>query len=329
MSQWHCQVGGQQYGPVQLEILKAWAAQGRVKATDYVWEEGTPAWVQASSVPGLCVPPSPASPAGLGSMVLVAPPGGTGGQMFNDDITASARAALRGRWGLPIGFCLIYALLQMAAALLPYIGLLALLIFDGPLVLGAVVFFLTFTRGGQAELGMLFAGFNRFGTAMAALLLRSLFVQLWFLLGALPGSLLALIVLVVMRVSGSNENEAAKTLMMAGLVVGVVLGAILAVLAQLGYSQTMYFLADDRSLGPLAAIRQSKQMMQGHRGRLFLLKLRFLLWGLLCLLTCGIGYIWLAPYVATSFARFYDDLRPPAGVPMAATVPQPIVPPPA
>lgn len=40
MKQWHCSIGGQQYGPVSEEDLRSWAVTGRIKPTDYVWSEG-------------------------------------------------------------------------------------------------------------------------------------------------------------------------------------------------------------------------------------------------------------------------------------------------
>ena len=64
----------------------------------------------------------------------------------------------------------------------------------------------------------------------------------------------------------------------------------------------------------MAAIRGSKQIMAGHKARLFLLHLRFIGWSLLCLLTCCIGFLFFLPYLATSLACFHNDLRPPARV---------------
>jgi len=46
----------------------------------------------------------------------------------------------------------------------------------------------------------------------------------------------------------------------------------------------------------------------GHRWKLFCLGLRFIGWILLCLLTFGIGLLWLWPYMGVSYARFYDDV---------------------
>ena len=53
MKQWHCSIGGQQYGPVSDEELHSWAIAGRIKPTDYVWCEGMTDWVPASAVEGL------------------------------------------------------------------------------------------------------------------------------------------------------------------------------------------------------------------------------------------------------------------------------------
>ncbi len=80
------------------------------------------------------------------------------------------------------------------------------------------------------------------------------------------------------------------------------------IIAYLSYSQTFFILADDKSLGPLAAIRKSKEMMQGNRWKLFWLWCRFIGWFLLSVLTCGIGFLWLGPYFNVSLAKFYDDI---------------------
>jgi len=52
MAQWYAQVGGQRYGPVSDEEIRAWYAQGRVKPADYVWSEGMANWAQAGGVFG-------------------------------------------------------------------------------------------------------------------------------------------------------------------------------------------------------------------------------------------------------------------------------------
>lgn len=82
------------------------------------------------------------------------------------------------------------------------------------------------------------------------------------------------------------------------------------IMAGLSYAMTYFIIADDPTIGPLQAITKSKEMMRGHKWKLFLLHWRFLGWVLLCILTLGIGILWLVPYVSTSLAHFYEDIRP-------------------
>ncbi|MDD5094291.1 MAG: DUF975 family protein [Dehalococcoidia bacterium] len=81
------------------------------------------------------------------------------------------------------------------------------------------------------------------------------------------------------------------------------------VIAALSYSQIYFIIANDRSIGPMQAMRKSKEIMGGHRWKLFCLLLRFIGWFLLCILTLGIGFLWLIPYITVSCARFYDDIN--------------------
>jgi uncharacterized membrane protein len=81
------------------------------------------------------------------------------------------------------------------------------------------------------------------------------------------------------------------------------------IIAALSYSMTFYILADDKSMKPQAILDKSKQMMDGHKLQLFYLCLRFFLLGLLCILTLGIGFLWLIPYANVTMADFYDEIR--------------------
>jgi uncharacterized membrane protein len=81
------------------------------------------------------------------------------------------------------------------------------------------------------------------------------------------------------------------------------------IIAALAYSQVFYILADNRMTGPLEAIRRSKEMMRGNKWKFFCLALRFVGWALLCILTLGVGFLWLFPYASVSAAKFYDDIR--------------------
>jgi|WetSurMetagenome_2_1015567.scaffolds.fasta_scaffold31525_3 uncharacterized membrane protein len=75
------------------------------------------------------------------------------------------------------------------------------------------------------------------------------------------------------------------------------------------YILTPYILKDYPELSYDDAINQSMSMMNGFKSKMFMLDLSFLGWAILCILTLGIGFLWLMPYVHTSHALFYEDLK--------------------
>lgn len=75
------------------------------------------------------------------------------------------------------------------------------------------------------------------------------------------------------------------------------------------YAMTPFILNDYPELTANQAIDLSSKMMKGHKFDLFWLMLSFLGWVLLGLLTLGIGYLWLVPYMYTSLAGFYNDVK--------------------
>ena len=75
------------------------------------------------------------------------------------------------------------------------------------------------------------------------------------------------------------------------------------------YALTPYIIMDEPELTARQAITRSCEIMQGRRWKLFCLSLSFIGWGILSLLTFGIGFLWLAPYMNASVAAFYEDAR--------------------
>ena len=75
------------------------------------------------------------------------------------------------------------------------------------------------------------------------------------------------------------------------------------------YAMTPFILEEHPELGANEAIDHSRAMMKGHKFDLFWLILSFIGWMILCLFTLGIGYLWLIPYMQTSIAGFYEDVK--------------------
>ena len=81
------------------------------------------------------------------------------------------------------------------------------------------------------------------------------------------------------------------------------------IIKSLAYSMTPFILKDYPELSANQAINLSMKMMEGRKFDLFYLYLSFIGWGILALFTLGIGYLWLMPYMYTSTAAFYQNVK--------------------
>ena len=75
------------------------------------------------------------------------------------------------------------------------------------------------------------------------------------------------------------------------------------------YAMAIYISKDKPELSAEECIQESRRMMSGHKGKLFLLDLSYIGWGILCILTCGILSLWVAPKMQTAHTLFYEDLK--------------------
>lgn len=81
------------------------------------------------------------------------------------------------------------------------------------------------------------------------------------------------------------------------------------IIKSLAYSMTPFILKDYPELSANQAINLSMKMMEGRKFDLFYLYLSFIGWGILAIFTLGIGYLWLMPYMYTSTAAFYQNVK--------------------
>ncbi len=77
----------------------------------------------------------------------------------------------------------------------------------------------------------------------------------------------------------------------------------------LAYSMVPYILADNPHMAPKRAIELSCRMTNGHKAELFGLLLSFIGWLLLGALCCGVGTLFVAPYMDSAYAEAYMQLR--------------------
>lgn len=81
------------------------------------------------------------------------------------------------------------------------------------------------------------------------------------------------------------------------------------IIKALAYSQAKYVIHDNPRLKGKEAIEISKRMTNGFKGDLFSMYLSFIGWYILVGLTCGILSIYVTPYVETTAAMYYENLK--------------------
>ena len=81
------------------------------------------------------------------------------------------------------------------------------------------------------------------------------------------------------------------------------------IMAALSYSLVYFIKLDHEDYGTTQVINESKRLMNGHKWEYFVLNLSFLGWILLGILTFGLLYFWLIPYMSVTQANFYNYLK--------------------
>jgi len=150
-------------------------------------------------------------------------------------------------------------------------GLLTLLL-GGPITVGLNYFFVKNVQSQRDELSVttpFTEAFKNYPRKLGGSLWMGLFVFLWGLLLIIPGLIKAI-----------------------------------------SYAMTQFILADCPNVKATDALKLSMRMMKGHKWEFFVLGLSFLGWELLSALTLGIlGVFYAGPYMRSSFAQYYLEVR--------------------
>lgn len=92
------------------------------------------------------------------------------------------------------------------------------------------------------------------------------------------------------------------------LIVGMLLligGCVVSVMITLKYALALVLLLDCEQMTIREAMRESCRLMKGNRGRLFYLMLSFIGLWILGVLSFGVGFLWISPYITQTKTVFY------------------------
>lgn len=128
-------------------------------------------------------------------------------------------------------------------------------------------------------------------------------------LSSLPAMIVGSIMgrsLLVMMLGGTPTGSEAPLFLL--FTVFYVAGTAVMVFVRLLLSQAYYLMLDFPEYTASELVRMSIRLMKGHKGRLFYIQLSFFPLMMVSMLSCGIGMLWLLPYMEATSANFYLDL---------------------
>jgi len=112
----------------------------------------------------------------------------------------------------------------------------------------------------------------------------------------------------------SGFNIYLKTLglwIVMGLCIGIATICLIVpgIIVALMFSQAFFILCEDNEKSITECLKESSEMMKGHKVELFVLGLSFIGWWIVVAITFGIGALWVYPYQQVTCANFYLALK--------------------
>lgn len=178
------------------------------------------------------------------------------------------------------------------------------------------------------SVGMVFSLFKTgsYIKTAGSMLWMELFLFLWSLLSLIPMVIAAALVMsepgfmqAMNRLftswdTGSIENwiESLDRGLLLNLSILPVVSVLLTIpylIKSFSYRMTPWILADNPQIGFRRALRLSMEMTYGSKWRMFVLDLSFLGWLFLGVLACGVGVLFVMPYIMATHAELYATLR--------------------
>lgn len=205
----------------------------------------------------------------------------------NQEYKNSALAALKGKWAPSLVCTIVFMLIVGAVTMLSYVVDLENLASGVLLIFLIFSFLLSLLVTNPLNVGVLNTFYELYKTGDENL----------------TGNMMKIAFGKVLR------NGWGMILMYIFVFLWTLLLVIPGIIKAFSYAMTPYILADYPELSANQAINLSRKMMKGHKFDLFWLGLSFIGWIVLGAFTFGIGYIWLIPYVQTSMAGFYQDVK--------------------
>ncbi len=230
-------------------------------------------------------------------------------------LKSDARASLSKYWGTAVGITLIPIVISigisMTLSFLPYpLSSLASILSSFVSIIisvGVSYFYLKLCSGYAPDASINDIGYALNGGKLGKTVLLYLLTLAYLLI---PTIVYIIGVAIALALYNLNTFPSSSTVVLLSLFIAILSIAFIvaAMFISLTYQLVYYVMVDFPELDTWSTWKKCAAIMKGNRLRLWGLQLSFIPWALLALLTCGIGYIFLTPYMNATFTCFYLDI---------------------
>lgn len=236
--------------------------------------------------------------------------------MTSSELRASARNNLSGKWGEAIVIALIYSgitsVISLISQFIPFASLL-LMVVTVPFAYGLSISFLKLKRNDNFSYGDIFTEAFKNFTKIWAVVGNQLLKLIVPIILLIVSIVIIIIGAVITTVASNASSDSVVVFAMISLIL-MLIGLALYITALIYltvksyyYSLSYYLLYDNPNMSGKEIVELSESIMKGQRANLFFLELSFIGWGILAILTCGIGLLFLLPYTEFATVAFYED----------------------
>ena len=169
---------------------------------------------------------------------------------------------------------------------------------------GYIKMILNVSRNKSAKVEDLFSETESFFKYIFLMLIIGVIVGILFLLAAIDFKSLVSIIF--------YQSEISKSLAIFLIAFGLLLAAAITLVAAyiaISFSQALFILVDRKEFSVKQILIESFDMMETFMLEYFILAISFIGWILLSILTFGLLFIWVMPYILITLAYFYDIVK--------------------
>jgi uncharacterized membrane protein len=186
-----------------------------------------------------------------------------------------------------------------------WLSLLMVLVLVGFISMGLVTMIVKISKGEEASLDDLFSKVHLFFKTFVLTVVIGVIVGVFvtFLGVALYGLYTSC------GLWGICSGWVVTLLICIGIILSMAL-LVFTMYVSLSFTQVYFIFYDNPEMSIMNILKQSYNMMDGHKLELFVLLFSFIGWIIIGIFTLGILYLWLIPYIFVTLAQYYEALKP-------------------